>query len=89
MLLVWSNGIVPRAVEFGPFEIDCLHLGIAHLDPFRVEVGVNLATDLKTGRCSRGADELDNHRVADQRLAAPALGDEGEQPVLDLIPPDS
>jgi hypothetical protein len=69
VLLIWSNGIVPLAVEFGPFEIDCLHLNIAHLDTFRMEIGVDLATDLKTGRCSRGADELDNHRVADQRLS--------------------
>ena len=33
-----------------------------------------------------GGDQLDDDLVADQRLAAPVLGDEGEQAVLDLVP---
>lgn len=49
-------------------------------------VGVDLAAHLQTGLGRRGADQLDNHCVADQRLAAPVLGNEGEQPMLYFIP---
>ena len=31
-------------------------------------------------------DQLDDDLMADQRLAAPVLGDEGEQAVLDAVP---
>ena len=34
----------------------------------------------------RRSDQLDDDLVADQRLAAPVLGDEGEQTVLDPVP---
>ena len=36
-------------------------------------------------RCRR-CDQLDDDLAADQRLAAPVLGDEGEEPMLDTVP---
>jgi hypothetical protein len=57
---------------------DCLHLLIGDGDAFRVEIAVDLAADRKAGICRRGTDELDNDLMADQRLAAPVHGDEGE-----------
>ena len=41
---------------------------------------------LQTGAGGGGGDQLDDGLVADQRLAAPVLGDEREQPMLDLVP---
>jgi hypothetical protein len=69
----WGDGVVPLAVEFGPREIDRLHLLFAHQDSLWVNVGVNLAAYLQTGLGGRGADQFDDHRMADQRLAAPVL----------------
>ena len=33
-----------------------------------------------------GRDQLDDHAIADERLGAPVLADEGEEAVLDLVP---
>ena len=48
--------------------------------------GVEFAADLQAGFGGGGGDELDDDLVADQRLAAPVLGDEQEEPMLDLVP---
>jgi hypothetical protein len=47
-----------------------------------VEAGV----DLQAGACGGRGDQVDDHLVADQGLAAPVLRDEREQAVLDLVP---
>ena len=40
----------------------------------------------QTALCRQGTDELYDHLVTDQRLAAPVLADECKQPVLDFVP---
>ena len=85
-LLIGRYDIVPLAVEFLVRDVDSLHLLVSDLHAFRIEVAVDLAAYLEASFGCRGPYELDNHLVTDQRLAAPILGDEGEQPVLDLVP---
>ena len=46
----------------------------------------NSAGDLQPGLGRRRRDQVDDHLVAHQRLAAPVLADEREEPVLDLVP---
>ena len=85
-LLVRRYGVVPLAKEIIAAQVDRLHLLMGHRDALRVAIGVNLAADLEAGFGCRGTDELNNDLMADQRFAAPVLGDEGEQSVLDLVP---
>jgi hypothetical protein len=61
-------------------------LGVGDLDAFRIVTFIEATGDGE--RCVRGGagDQLDNDQVADQRLATPVLGDEGEQPMLYLVP---
>ena len=54
--------------------------------PFWIGVGVDAAGDGEAGFGRGGGDQLDDDLMADQRLAAPVLGDEGEQAVLDAVP---
>ena len=37
-------------------------------------------------RGGRGGDQVDDRRKLGERFAAPVDGDEGEQPMLDLVP---
>jgi hypothetical protein len=53
--------------------------GVADFDPVGVECGADGKALL--GRCR--ADQLDNRPVTDEGFAAPVLGDEREQAVLD------
>ena len=65
---------------------DGAHLGVADLDAGRISVGVDLALHLQPGVGGRGGDELDDGLIADERPAAPVLGDEREEAMLDLVP---
>jgi hypothetical protein len=73
-------------VEFVAGDVDCLHLLVGNFDPPGIEISIDLAADLKACIGCGGADQLHNHLMADQRLATPVHGDEGEQPVFDLVP---
>src|SRR3954471_15075275 len=50
---------------------------------------VEAALDGEAGAGGGAGDQLDDHPVGQQGLAAPGLGDEGEQPMLDPVPPDT
>jgi hypothetical protein len=76
-------------VKRGGLKIEGGHLGIGHLDAFRVGAAVEAALDGEAGAGGGAGDQLDDHLVGQQRLAAPVLGDEGEQPMLDPVPPDA
>ena len=67
-------------------DIDCGHLGVGNLDSSRVKIGVDGAFHLEAVACWRAGDELHDGPIADQRLTAPVLRDEREQPVFDLVP---
>src|SRR3954463_1030791 len=81
-----QDGVVPVAVKRGGLKIKGGHLGIGHLDAFRVGAAVEAALDGEAGAGGGAGDQLDDHLVGQQGLAAPGLGDEGEQPMLDSVP---
>ena len=67
-------------------EIDAGEVGGGDFDAGRIRIGVDLGTDLEAGFGGGGGDQLDNDLMADERFAAPVLGDEREEAVLDLVP---
>ena len=60
---------------------------VADLDPGLV-IGrcPSAALTIRPRAGRRAGDQVDDHLVAHQRPAAPVLGDEAEQPMLDLVP---
>ena len=72
----------------GP-KIEGGHLGIGHPDALGVGAAVKAAPDGEAGAGGGTGDQLDDHLMDEQGLAAPGLGDEGEQPMLDPVPPDA
>ena len=73
----------------GGLKIKGGHLGIGHPDALGVGATVEAAPDGEAGAGSGAGDQLDDHPVGEPWLAAPVLGDEGEQPMLDPVPPDA
>jgi hypothetical protein len=62
------------------------HVFVGHLASRRVVVRVELALDSQA-RCGRGRrDQLQDHRVADEWLAAPILANLGKEAMLNLVP---
>ena len=84
--MTWMDAVVPVAVEFMALEIDAGEVGGGDFDAGRIRIGVDLGTDLEAGFGGGGGDQLDNDLMADERFAAPVLGDEREEAVLDLVP---
>src|SRR3954469_16890362 len=87
--LSWPDGVVPVAVKRGGPKIKGGHLGIGHPDALGGGATVEAALDGEAGAGGGAGDQLDDHLVGEQGLAAPVLGDEGEQPMLDPVPPDA
>ena len=84
--MTWMDAVVPVAVEFMALEIDAGEVGGGDFDAGRIRIGVDLGTDLEAGFGGGGGDQLDDDLMADERFAAPVLGDEREEAVLDLVP---
>jgi hypothetical protein len=76
-------------VKCGGLKIKGGHLGIGHPDALGVGATVEAALDGEAGAGGGAGDQLDDHLVGQQGLAAPVLGDEGEQPMLDPVSPDA
>ena len=76
-------------MKCGGLKIEGSHLGIGHPDALGVGATAEAALDGEAGAGSGAGDRLDDHLVGQQGLAAPGLGDEGEQPMLDPVPPDA
>src|SRR3954447_17342330 len=87
--LSWPDGVVPVAVKRGGPKIEGGHLGIGHPDALGIGAAVEAALDGEAGAGRGAGDHLDDHLVGEQGLAAPVLGDEGEQPMLDPVLPDA
>src|SRR5207302_10629635 len=51
-----------------------------------IEVVVDLAADGEACLCGGCGNQIDDDAIADERLGAPVLTDEGEQAVLNLVP---
>src|SRR4029077_16193078 len=85
-LLPWRDGVVPVALEGMALNVEGSHFSIADFDALGVEALVNVASDGKAGIGGSGADQLDDDVVADERFAAPVLGDVGKEAVLDAVP---
>src|SRR3954452_913561 len=62
------------------------HFAVTDLDTWRVDSGIDLAFDVEPSSGGSRGDKLHDDLIANQRLATPVLGDEREQPVLDLVP---
>ena len=64
-------------MKCGGLKIKGGHLGIGHPDALGVGAAVEAAPDGEAGAGGAG-DQLDDHLVGEQQLAAPVLGDKGE-----------
>src|SRR5690349_7470115 len=74
------------ALDLDALDLDALDLDALDLDALGIAAGVDLAADGQAGLGGRGADQLNDNLMADQRLAAPVPGDVGEEPVFDPVP---
>src|SRR5688500_20279791 len=73
-------------MESMSLEIEGVHVGVGDLNAFRVGICIELAADGEAGFGGGRSDQLDDGLIADERPAAPVLGDEREEAVLDLVP---
>ena len=80
------DGVVPLAVEGVASDVDPGHLLIGHDDALWIGVGVEFAADGKPCLGRGGADQTDDHTVADERLSLPVHRDKRDQAVLHLVP---
>src|SRR3989442_1876234 len=62
------------------------HVFIRYFASCWVEVGVELALHRQPSFGRGRGNQLEDHSVADKRLAAPVLADPGEETMLDLVP---
>src|SRR4051794_33691493 len=62
------DGVVPLAMEFVTGDAEAGHLLIGYDNSLWIGARVEFAADGKPGLCCGGADEIDDHTIADQRL---------------------
>ena len=67
-------------------DVDCSHFGFGDFDAAWVARAIDVAGNGEACVGRGGGDQLDDDLMADERLAAPVLGDEGEQSMLDPVP---
>ena len=80
------DDIVPFAVKPVTVEIDLRHLGRGDLATDRVFAAIQSAGDGQAFGGGRLGNEIDHGFIIPQRFTAPIRGDEGKEPVLDLVP---
>jgi hypothetical protein len=78
--------VVPITVEWIRHETDVRHLSVGDLDLVGIASAVEDAADSQTCRGTPVRNQLDDRLVGQQRLTSPVLGDEREEPMLDLVP---
>src|ERR1700677_1677405 len=77
--------VVPLSMEGVAGDVDFGQFPIGYNDPLWVGVFIEFAADTEAGLGRGGADEIDDHAIADERPSLPVHRDEGEEPVLDLV----
>src|SRR6478672_198972 len=85
-MVVWGDGVVPLAVELGAFEVAGSHFCFRYDNAAGVLAGVEFTAHSEAGFGGSGRNQLDDHAIADERLGAPVLADEGEEAVFDFVP---
>src|SRR6266851_993588 len=78
-IVCWPYCVVPLTMEFGPADVDVVHVLVGYGDAFGIEVGVEFAADRQAGVGRGGADQIDDDAIADQRLGTPVHADERER----------
>ena len=73
-------------MELGAFYVDGGHLGIRDDNAAGVLASVEFAAHGEAGFGGGRRDQFDDDPVADERLGAPVLADEREEPVFDFVP---
>ena len=73
-------------MEFVLRHIDMFHLRVRNFSSYGVLASIQLAGYRQACRGSGPRDQSDNGLVVRQWFAAPICADEGEQPMLHLIP---
>ena len=73
-------------MELGTFDVDGGHVCIGYDNAAGILAGVEFAAHGEAGFGCGGRDQFDDDPVADERLGAPVLTDEGEEPVFDFVP---
>ena len=82
----WFQGIIPFSVEIGGCYFERGHLLIGDLDSFGIVSGVQGGLDAEPSLRGGIGNQVYDHRVARQGLAAPVLGDPTKHAMFDLIP---
>ena len=85
-IVIRRDSVVPLAVELGALDVDGGHLRVRDDNAAGVLASVEFAAHRETGFGGGGRDQFDDDPVADERLGAPVLADEGEKPVFDFVP---
>src|SRR5713226_10361216 len=81
-----QDGVVPFAVERVRLDGEGGHLFIRYRASSRIALGNELALHRQPRFGGGGGNQLEDHRVANARLATPVLADPGEETMLDLVP---
>src|SRR5713226_2541503 len=84
--LTRSYHIVPLTVKPLWVQIDVPHLGLGDRSARRILASIETAGDRQAGRRRRPGNELHDGLIVAKGFAAPVRGDEGKEPVFDLVP---
>lgn len=83
---MWSNGIVPVAVEIITLQVDFRPLFVGDLAADGIPPAIQSAGDFQTCRRGRFRDQVHHGGIVGQRLPSPVRADEREEPMLNLVP---
>ena len=73
-------------MEIGLSDVESSQLSVRNPEAFLVDILVQTALHGQTRSRRRIGDQLNDHFMRHQRLAAPVLRDEREEPVLHTVP---
>ena len=83
---MWSNGIVPIAVEIITQQLDLRPLFVGDLAADGIPSAIQSAGNFQSCRRGRFRDQVDHGGIVGQRLTSPVRADEREEPMLNLVP---